>query len=715
MQNTYLCVIISIAFAGIAFALVNYIQVDAVSKGTEEMRKIARAIRIGADTFLLSEYKLLIKVVILLAILLSILISWQAALSFLIGTIMSGLAGMFGMRTSTKANVRVANTARETKDIGATLRVALMGGSVMGLSVSSFALFGAVFVVFLFCDIHHLQSITNWCGISFIPFSMCFTSYSLGCSTIAIFNRIGGGIYTKAADMGADLVGKTEINIPEDDPRNPGVIADCVGDNVGDTAGLGSDLLESYVGAFISATVISIYLFTSYSAKHLNFPIELLSQMYIYPLIFSAAGLVACIIALIYAFSKKNGSNPHVELNNATWLSAGLTAFINLIITYFMFSGKDFGDLPFNIGWISPFVAACLGIISGIIIGMIAEYYTSDEYKPTQMVAKSSKEGTALNIVNGLSVGMESTMLSLIVLGLSLLAAHYCAGIYGVAMAAVGMLSFVSMTVSVDTYGPISDNAGGIAEMAKLSSDVRAITDKLDSVGNTTAAIGKGFAIGSAAFAAVSLMISYLYSFTPIDAEATMDMMNPQILAGVLIGAALPYFFSGKLIKSVGKSAEKMVDEIRRQFREIEGLMEGKVDPDYKKCIGIATEGALQEMKAPAIIAIFVPIASGFIFGPNFVAGILIGSTISAIMLAIFCGNAGGAWDNAKKHIESLGFKGSSEHRAAVVGDTVGDPLKDTVGPSLDILIKIMSTVSIIAVAIFSKYNLLSFISTLLK
>lgn len=713
-MNGLLYFILAVAVLGTCYAIFNFFKVYSLEEGTPVMAEIASAIRVGASTFLFSEYKVLIVVVAVIAVLFGVFLSWSCSVAFLIGTVMSGAAGFVGMKMSTYANVRVSNAARQTKNIGKTLKVALRGGSVMGLCVSAFALIGLVIVFVLYQDqLSILSAIPNWCGISFVPMSMTLSSYALGCSIIAMFNRVGGGIYTKAADMGADLVGKTEENIPEDDPRNPAVIADCVGDNVGDTAGLGSDLLESYMGAIVSAMVLALHLFISYMAKGLSFSGELLKKLYMYPIVFCAFGLLSCIIGLAYVLSKKGSNDPHKDLNIGTWVSAGLTIVLNLIFTIVFFFRQDLGDLPFRIGILSPWASSIIGVIAGILIGMVAEYYTSYDYKPTKKIAGFSKEGPAIVITEGLSVGMKSTMLSVFILAISLMLAYFFSGIYGTAMAAVGMLSFVAITVSVDTYGPISDNAGGIAEMSGLDEDVRAITDKLDSVGNTTAAIGKGFAIGSAAFAAVSLMVSFLYSFTPVDVEVSLNLMNPVTLAGVLIGAAISYYFSGLLIEAVSSSAQKMVDEVRRQFREIRGLREGTAKPDYKCCIQIATEGALAEMKLPALISILVPIISGFIFGPEFVSGVLMGSTISAIMLAIFCGNSGGAWDNSKKYIESLGKKGSTEHLAAVVGDTVGDPLKDTVGPSLDILIKIMSTISLITVSIFSKYNLLGLLSKL--
>ena len=708
--------IIFMAALGVAYAAYGFVKVKVLPEGSSQMSEIAKAIRTGANTFLLNEYKVLVPVVILIAFVFGIFISVSGAVAFLIGVTMSALAGNIGMRMATYANVRVTNEARKTKDIGSTLKVALRGGSVMGLCVSSFALIGLAIVYFLYKDqIAMLDGVTNWAGIYYVPFSMTLTSYAFGCSITAMFNRVGGGIYTKAADMGADLVGKTEENIPEDDARNPAVIADCVGDNVGDTAGLGSDLLESYMGAIISGVVLVFHLFTSYQARNMEFSAEMFESLYMYPIIIGGLGLVSCIVGLAYIFNKKNVKDPHKVMNEGTWLAAGLTAVLTAVAAIIMFVGKTIGDLPFKIGFMSPWLSAVIGIVCGIVIGMISEYYTSYDYNPTKNLAKACENSAAITITQGLAVGMKSTMLTVLTLCFSLMVAYWLSGIFGIAMAAVGMLSFVSITVSVDTYGPISDNAGGIAEMTNLGEDVRKITDKLDAVGNTTAAIGKGFAIGSAAFATVSLMISYLYTFTPIEQDVILDLMDPLTLAGALVGAALTFYFSGDLIEAVSKSAQKMVDEVRRQFREIRGLKEGTAKPDYKSCVAIATKGALAEMKSPAMISVLVPIVSGFLFGPTFVAGILIGSTIAAIMLAVFCGNSGGAWDNAKKYIESLGQKGTASHHAAVVGDTVGDPLKDTVGPSLDILIKIMSTVSIIFVCIYSKFNLLEFISGLFK
>lgn len=718
-----LTLVILAAIAALAFAAYNYFVIKKMDEGTERMQEIAAAIRTGADAFIRYEYKVLIGICIVVAVVLGVVVSWQAGCCFVIGAIMSGCAGWFGMKSATYSNVRVSNEARKTKSLGSTLKVAFRGGSVMGLCVGGFALLGIFIVYIVFGKLLGQLSMDsmvlthNWMGIEFVPFTMSISSYALGCSMIAMFNRVGGGIYTKAADMGADLVGKTEAHIPEDDPRNPATIADNVGDNVGDVAGLGSDLLESYVGAISSAVILAIHLFLSSEAKGQGMTTEVLEKLFFYPVLFVAIGLIACIIGIAYLLFKKVSDKPHRELNIATWLSAVLTVIGGLVLSVLFFKDTDLTGTGFALGVYSPWLAATLGIVSGIIIGAIAEYYTSYDYKPTKLIAEASKEGAALTITQGLSVGMISCMAPLIVLGVAIAVSYFCCGMFGVAMAAAGMLSFVSTTVSVDTYGPISDNAGGIAEMSGLDEEVREITDKLDSVGNTTAAIGKGFAIGSAAFAALSLMVSYLYSYNPPSQDLLLNLINPLTLAGALIGAALPFMFSGMLIDAVAKAARKMVEEVRRQFREIPGILEGKAKPDYKTCIEISSQGALKEMKTPALMAILFPLVTGFICGPSFVGGVLIGATITAIMLAIFTGNAGGAWDNAKKYIESGGVKGekkgSSAHDAAVVGDTVGDPLKDTVGPSLDILIKIMATVSLIAVSIFSKYNIIDWISSL--
>lgn len=724
MENLLLIIVGIAVVLAISYAVFNFFCVKKLSEGTEKMGDIAGAIRIGANAFIKYEYKLVAIIGAVIAAVVLVVISWQAAIAFVIGAVMSASAGWVGMRIATYANVRVTNTARESRDVGKTLKVAFKGGSVMGLSVAGFALLGVVIVYCVFglannqiADIVAGVKAKNFIGLE-TSFTMTLSGYALGCSIIAMFNRVGGGIYTKAADMGADLVGKTEAHIPEDDPRNPATIADNVGDNVGDVAGLGSDLLESYVGSILAAVILAGELFI----HKIFVDAQLLNGMLLFPLLFAGCGLISCIIGISYIVLKPRLSkNVHLELNIATWISAGVTVAAGCVLSYFIFreipaQTLALSGVGFKAGAFSPWLAAVCGIVAGIVIGVISEYYTSYDYKPTKKISQASKEGPALTVTQGLANGMISCMLPVVVLVAAIYGSYALAGMYGIACAAFGMLSFVAATVSVDTYGPISDNAGGIAEMSELDPEVREITDMLDSVGNTTAAIGKGFAIGSAAFAALSLMTSYLFAFSDINLieELALNLMNPLVLCGALCGAALPFFFSGLLIEAVAKAARKMVEEVRRQFREIPGILEGEAKPDYETCISISSQGALKEMRLPCIFCILFPLVTGFIFGPMFVGGVLIGATITAIMLALFCGNAGGAWDNAKKYIEAGGLssetdkigKGSSAHDAAVVGDTVGDPLKDTVGPSLDILIKIMSTISLVAVVVFSNWNL---------
>ncbi|MBQ1954965.1 MAG: sodium-translocating pyrophosphatase [Clostridia bacterium] len=726
-----LLIVVAVFAAGLAlaFAAFNFFGIKKMPEGTERMSEIASAIRVGANAFINYEYKVLGLVVAIVAVLMAVVTTWHAAVALVIGATMSACAGYIGMKIATYANVRVSNTARETRNIGKTVKVAFKGGSVMGLCVGGFALLG-LFLVYVIFGLGLKQvfvteaSYTNFLGLSFIPFTMTLSGYALGCSIVAMFNRVGGGIYTKAADMGADLVGKTEAHIPEDDPRNPATIADNVGDNVGDVAGLGSDLLESFVGAVSSGIILAYHMFLQSNALDFGMTQTMLEKCILFPLIFVSIGLIACCIGVASLLLKRKMSeNPHRELNGATYVAAGLTIVLGAVAAYLLFKGEDTAilnkALGFKLGVFSPWVAAAIGVVSGVVIGIIAEYYTSADYKPTQKLAHASVEGTALTITQGLALGMKSCMAPCIILAGGIILSHMVSGMYGVSMAALGMLSFVAATVSVDSYGPISDNAGGIAEMSGLDPEVRKITDTLDSVGNTTAAIGKGFAIGSGALAALALMISYLYSFNEAGTDLILNMMTPMILAGAIVGGALPFLFSGMLIEAVAKAARKMVDEVRRQFKMYPGILDGTQTPDYKTCISISSKGAIGEMKVPSLLAIVVPVGCGFIFGPEFVGGLIIGSTLAAIMIAIFCGNSGGAWDNGKKYIEAGGVegqgKGTPTHDAAVVGDTVGDPLKDTVGPCLDIFIKIMSTVSLVAVPVFAHFNVVDLIVKLIQ
>jgi len=723
-------VVIFVIFASLlalSFAAFNFFGVKKLPEGNEKMSEIADAIRVGAGAFIEYEYRVLLIVVAVVAVILAVVTTWHAAVALIIGAGMSASAGFIGMKIATYANVRVSNKANETRDIGQTVKVAFKGGSVMGLCVGGFALLG-LFLVYVIFGLGLGQvgettaSYINFLGLRFIPFTMTLSGYALGCSMVAMFNRVGGGIYTKAADMGADLVGKTEAHIPEDDPRNPATIADNVGDNVGDVAGLGSDLLESYVGAISSGIILAYHMFLQSQALKTSMTEAMLEKCILFPLIFTSMGLIACCVGIAsLLFKSKMSQDPHKDLDGATYVAAGLTILLGLAAALFFFKNEDAAVLKaalgFTAGAFSPWIAAAIGVVSGVVIGMLAEYYTSTDYKPTRLLARASIEGPALTITEGLALGMRSCMAPCIILAAGIIISYSVSGMYGVAMAAMGMLSFVAATVSVDTYGPISDNAGGIAEMSQLAPEVREITDTLDSVGNTTAAIGKGFAIGSGALAALALMISYLFSYNEAGTDLILNIVSPMTLAGAIAGAALPYLFSGMLIEAVAKAARKMVDEVRRQFHEHPGILEGSEKPDYKTCISISSKGAIGEMKVPSLLAIVVPVVCGFVFGPELVGGVIIGSTLSAIMIAIFAGNSGGAWDNGKKYIESGGIegakKGSSAHEAAVVGDTVGDPLKDTVGPCLDIFIKIMSTVSLVVVPVFARFNLVGMISGL--
>lgn len=720
MNQLIMLLVLFAALFALAYAALNFVLVRKLKEGNERMQEIAAAIREGANAFIRYEYKIVAIIGVCIGAVLGIVISWETMIAFLIGALMSSLAGLVGMKIATYANVRVTNAANETRNTGKTLKVAFRGGSVMGLCVAGFALLG-VLIVYLAFGLGEGMLLLNEAGklpenVNPITgqsynLSLILSGYALGCSVIAMFNRVGGGIYTKAADMGADLVGKTEAHIPEDDPRNPATIADNVGDNVGDVAGLGSDLLESYVGAILSCAILAVEIFSHNAFTSTT----LYAKMVAFPILFAAIGLFGCILGISFPLIKRKLSeDPHRELNLATWISAGVSLIFGFVLCWFLFSGEAETQLTlagFAMGHITPWVAAAIGIVAGIVIGMLSEYYTSYDHKPTRAIAQASKEGSALTVTQGMATGMISCMLPVVVLGVAIYLCFAVGGVYGVGCGAMGMLSFVAATVSVDTYGPISDNAGGIAEMSGLDEDVRRITDKLDSVGNTTAAIGKGFAIGSAALATVSMMSSYLYSFMN---ELLLNLFSRDVLVGAIVGAALPFLFSGMLINAVAKAARNMVKEVRRQFTERPGILTGTEKPDYKTCITISSQGALKEMILPAVISIAFPVVCGFLFGAYFVGGVLFGATVSAIMLALYTGNAGGAWDNAKKYIEAGGVegcgKGSPAHDAAVVGDTVGDPLKDTVGPSLDILIKIMSTVSLVCVVVFSQFNLAALI-----
>ena len=708
LLSTSWLIVLGVVFLALIYVVFNYFRIKKMPEGTAEMIELSGIIRSGAQTFLKTEYKSICIVVAVVAVVFALFVHWSTGVTFLMGALMSSIVCVLGMQSATYANVRTSNKARESLSIGETVKVALCGGSISGLAVQGFGMLGFLAILLCFKGVDHMDGQHGLLNLVCNPSIMRISTYSLGCSIVAMFNRVAGGNYTKAADISSDILGKLRHDLPEDDSRIPNTIADFIGDNVNDIAGNCSDLLESFVATMSASIMISVTLFkTALAEGETQITDATFNATILFPVILAGCGLVGCLIGLGLANIKKMGDNPSRELDLSTWISAGCTIIFGGVASYFIFK-----DVPlyteFKLGWASPWVSSIMGIISGIAIGIITEYYTSTDHKPTQKIAEMCTEGEAFVVTKGDAVGSRSVLLPVLVIIIALIVSGIIGGSYGIAISALGMLAFVGATVSIDAFGPIADNAGGLAEACHLAPDVRKITDKLDAVGNTTAAIGKGVAIGSAAFATVSLIMAYVGSYSGDVAVPVLNFATFFVVAGGILGGALVEYFSAILTDNTIDAAKIMADVGDKQMTQ--EVLDGKAKPDYNMMIAMAAKEAIRRMVVPSVLALLIPVIGGFILGPEFVGGILVGATIVAIPRAIFMGNSGGAFDNAKKYIEQGMLKGhakgSPAHKAAVTGDTIGDTRKDVVGVALDIFIKLMSTVANTITPIISRYHI---------